>query len=74
MLPDAGTPQCERCRGAGYLRAHLLATPQQIYAAAKMPEFAKSPVPVQKDICPNCNGSGRIFPNSSNPHPFTKEP
>jgi hypothetical protein len=54
------------------LRAYLLVTPKQIYAAAKMPEFANSPVPIQWDICPACNGSGYWNPNPLNPNPEAK--
>lgn len=44
--------QCETCRGAGYTRAHLLATPREIYILAKIPEIAAMPVPIQRDTCP----------------------
>lgn len=55
------TVQCEKCHGTGILRAKLLATPKQIYAVADLPEFKNEPVPIQQDICPACQGVGRLY-------------
>jgi hypothetical protein len=48
--------QCEKCRGAGYLRATLAVTTQQLYTLAK--HAPNSPVPVVKEECRHCQGAG----------------
>lgn len=52
--------RCENCRGAGYLESTLLMTDDAIRS---LPELAKilpnEPVPVERQRCPVCEGTGR---------------
>lgn len=47
-------------RGAGYRRGRLLATPQQIAAAAALDALKDAPVPIERETCGVCQGVGRI--------------
>lgn len=53
------TIQCDRCRGAGYLRATLNMSIQAIYILAKA--GLKEPLPISYDECPKCQGQGALI-------------
>ena len=54
------TVRCEACKGAGFHRAWLLASPKQVAQAAGLPAFKGAPVPIEFDTCSVCQGAGRI--------------
>ena len=48
--------QCEKCKGAGYTKATLLATAKQIAIMAE--HDPRGEIPIQYDRCPRCDGAG----------------
>ena len=47
---------CERCKGAGWTEARLMHSPREIYKIAEV--LPDSPVPIEHQRCPDCQGSG----------------
>lgn len=51
-----GFQQCPNCRGAGYTKATLLASPRALEILSR--ECPKEMIPIQFDKCFRCDGAG----------------
>lgn len=48
--------QCKKCKGNGFTGMRLLASPRDMQTLAAA--GSQSPLPIQRDRCPDCDGAG----------------
>jgi antitoxin (DNA-binding transcriptional repressor) of toxin-antitoxin stability system len=59
-MADRFLEQCKVCRGAGYTKAHYYGGDiNQIKVMAE--HFPNRPVPVHRDECKRCGGTGKVY-------------